>query len=505
MTPTTEAPAQDGVQLTRAHRILIAVVVIGAVIIAAIGFAGSFTAVRDLAEKKGFGDFAPFFPIGIDAGIVVLLGLDMLLAWIRMPFPLLRQTAWLLTAATIAFNGAAAWPDPLGTGMHAVIPILFIVAVEAARHALGRIADITADRHVEPVPLRRWLIDPFGSFIIWRRMGMYGLRSYQDVIDRKRELKVYVTGLKKKCGGGWRWKNNATADELLPLELAPYGVGVQEALAIPARRKEEERKRKQDQKLADQQHANALAEEQARHDEEEADRRRREEERHRNKQLADAEHAEQLAAITRRQQQADGQIQADAWRREQERKQCEVATAERIANAAKERADALKTEREEASQLRILEAQRRAQAATAPPQRPAQSAPGTATATATALTHQPAESATGVATGATQSAPADRHQSATKTATKAPRKQTPKRSEPPTRSAIKDAVEALYATLQKRPTDSEIADELKRIGSPYDSLPFARKIRSEVETSKPHLAELGSDNVRALNQQTKTG
>ncbi|MFE9393309.1 DUF2637 domain-containing protein, partial [Streptomyces sp. NPDC006784] len=49
----------QGVQLTRIHRILIAVVVAGAVVIAAIGFAGSYAAVRDLAERKGFGAFAP--------------------------------------------------------------------------------------------------------------------------------------------------------------------------------------------------------------------------------------------------------------------------------------------------------------------------------------------------------------------------------------------------------------------------------------------------------------
>ncbi|MGW4939687.1 DUF2637 domain-containing protein, partial [Streptomyces sp. NPDC004166] len=121
---------------------LIAVVVSGAVIIAGIGFAGSYQAVRELAIRKGFGNFAYVFPIGIDAGICVLLALDLLLTWIRIPFPLLRQTAWLLTAATIAFNGAAAWPNPLGVGMHAVIPVLFVVAVEAARHAIGRIADI---------------------------------------------------------------------------------------------------------------------------------------------------------------------------------------------------------------------------------------------------------------------------------------------------------------------------------------------------------------------------
>ncbi|MFG2894955.1 DUF2637 domain-containing protein, partial [Streptomyces sp. NPDC048248] len=45
-------------ELGRAHRILIGVVVAGAALIAAIGFAGSYAAVRELAEKKGFGGFS---------------------------------------------------------------------------------------------------------------------------------------------------------------------------------------------------------------------------------------------------------------------------------------------------------------------------------------------------------------------------------------------------------------------------------------------------------------
>ncbi|MFE1776616.1 DUF2637 domain-containing protein, partial [Streptomyces sp. NPDC059008] len=56
----------EPLKLTRTHRILIAVVITGAVVIAGIGFAGSYAAVRELALKKGFGDFAYFFPIGID-------------------------------------------------------------------------------------------------------------------------------------------------------------------------------------------------------------------------------------------------------------------------------------------------------------------------------------------------------------------------------------------------------------------------------------------------------
>ncbi|KUN73402.1 hypothetical protein AQJ46_09370 [Streptomyces canus] len=208
------------------HRILIGVVVFGAVIIAGIGFAGSYAAVRELAIQKGFGNFSYVFPIGIDAGICVLLALDLLLTWIRIPFPLLRQTAWLLTAATIAFNGAAAWPDPLGVGMHAVIPILFVVSVEAARHAIGRIADITADKHMEGVRLTRWLLSPVPTFLLWRRMKLWELRSYEQVIKLEQDRLVYQARLHSRFGRAWRRK--APVESLMPLRLARYGVPLAE-------------------------------------------------------------------------------------------------------------------------------------------------------------------------------------------------------------------------------------------------------------------------------------
>ncbi|MGC2997267.1 DUF2637 domain-containing protein [Streptomyces sp. G35A] len=225
----TSAPhtgSTDRPSLTRAHRCLIATVVAGAVITAAIGFAGSYAAVRELAVKKGFGAFSYVFPIGIDAGICVLLALDLLLTWARIPFPLLRQTAWLLTSATIAFNGAAAWPDPLGVGMHAVIPILFVVSVEAARHAIGRIADITADKHMESVRLTRWLLSPVPTFLLWRRMKLWELRSYDQVIKLEQERLLYQTRLRSRYGRAWRRK--APVESLMPLRLARYGVPLTE-------------------------------------------------------------------------------------------------------------------------------------------------------------------------------------------------------------------------------------------------------------------------------------
>ncbi|MFE9635055.1 DUF2637 domain-containing protein [Streptomyces sp. NPDC006463] len=221
-------------ELTRTHRILIGVVVAGAVVIAAIGFAGSYSAVRALALQKGFGNFSLVFPIGIDAGICVLLALDLLLTWIRIPFPLLRQTAWLLTIATIAFNGAAAWPDPLGVGMHAVIPILFVVTVEAARHAVGRIADITADRHMEGVRITRWLLSPVPTFKLWRRMKLWELRSYEQAVGMEQDRLIYQARLQARYGRSWRRK--APVEALMPLRLARIGVPLSrtapEALAV---------------------------------------------------------------------------------------------------------------------------------------------------------------------------------------------------------------------------------------------------------------------------------
>lgn len=216
----------SAIRMNRTHRILVGVVVAGAVVIAAIGFAGSYAAVRELALAKGFGWFANVFPIGVDAGIVVLLALDLLLTWLRIPFPLLRQTAWLLTAATIAFNGAAAWPDPLGVGMHGIIPILFVVSVEAARHAIGRVADITADKHMESVRLARWLLAPLPTFRLWRRMKLWELRSYDEVIRLEQERLVYQARLRARYGRAWRRK--APVESLMPLRLARFGVPLTE-------------------------------------------------------------------------------------------------------------------------------------------------------------------------------------------------------------------------------------------------------------------------------------
>ncbi|MFC8873209.1 DUF2637 domain-containing protein [Streptomyces ardesiacus] len=213
--------SSDRARLTPLQRRLVAGVAVGAVAIMLIGFIGSYAAVRTLAEAKDFGAFAVLFPIGVDAGILVLLALDLLLTWLRMPLPLLRHIAWLLTAATIAFNGAAAWGDPVGVGMHAVIPILFVAVVEAARHAIGTAADISAARHMESVRLSRWLLAPVRTFLLWRRMKLWELRSYDDVIRLEQER--LVERLRLRAAYGRRWRRKAPVEVLIAYRMTRYG------------------------------------------------------------------------------------------------------------------------------------------------------------------------------------------------------------------------------------------------------------------------------------------
>ncbi|MFF7901197.1 DUF2637 domain-containing protein [Streptomyces sp. NPDC007920] len=215
------SPNGDRIQLTPLQRRLVIAVVAGAVLIALIGFVGSYAAVRELAKTKGFGDFANAFPIGIDAGILVLLALDLLLTWLRMPLAMLRHTAWALTGATIAFNAATAWPDPIGTGMHAAMPVLFVVVVEAARHATGQAADITAGRHMDSIRTARWLLDPIATFRLWRRMKLWELRSYDEVIGLERQRRVEQARLRARYGR--RWRSKAPVQAVMALRLTRYG------------------------------------------------------------------------------------------------------------------------------------------------------------------------------------------------------------------------------------------------------------------------------------------
>lgn len=225
--------------------VLTAVAIVGGVILAGIGFTGSYNTLKDLAFDRGFGDFSYAFPVGIDAGIVVLYALDLYLIRRDTPWPMVRTVAHLLTVCTIVFNAAAApgpvTADPIGTAMHAAIPVLFIVAVEASRRGFVRASDIAAGRDSQTIPAARWVLSPGPTAALWRRMKLWDKASYQEVVQIEQDRTVYAAMLQRKYGRGWR--RRAQADELLPLKMAKYGLTVDEALALPRKAKEAEQLR----------------------------------------------------------------------------------------------------------------------------------------------------------------------------------------------------------------------------------------------------------------------
>ncbi|MEU0341904.1 DUF2637 domain-containing protein [Streptomyces bobili] len=221
--------ARRRVKWTRGRKAVFGVIGFGSIIIATVGFVGSYEAVRRLAEEKGFGWFAQIFPLGIDIGIAVLLSLDLALTWIDLKWAPLRYIAWVLTAGTVVFNSAASWPDLLGAAMHGVIPLLFIAVVEAVRNAIAKAAAIEDDQHMESIRLARWLLAPVPTFLLWRKMKLWELRSYEQVILLEQERLVYQARLHARFGR--RWRRKAPVEALMPLRLSQYGVPLAETAA----------------------------------------------------------------------------------------------------------------------------------------------------------------------------------------------------------------------------------------------------------------------------------
>ncbi|WP_229898124.1 DUF2637 domain-containing protein, partial [Streptomyces anulatus] len=84
----------------------------------------------------------------------------------------------------------------------------------------------TADKHMEGVRLTRWLLSPVPTFKLWRRMKLWELRSYEQVIKLEQDRLIYQARLQARFGRNWRRK--APIESMMPLRLAKYGVPLAE-------------------------------------------------------------------------------------------------------------------------------------------------------------------------------------------------------------------------------------------------------------------------------------
>ncbi|TDD31487.1 DUF2637 domain-containing protein [Actinomadura sp. KC06] len=197
------------VPLTRAQKVLAGVGGLFFAGLAGLGGYGSFASVRDVAEPW-FGDQAWIVPAGVDLGILALVSVALLLEWLAMPMPALRWMAMAFTGATVWLNVSAAHGDVTGMVMHAAMPVLFVTFIEAVRHAIRRRAGIAAGTVREGIPATRWLLAPFSTFRLWRRMVLWQITSYPQALVAEQRRRHALALLDAHYGR--KWKSKAPAD-----------------------------------------------------------------------------------------------------------------------------------------------------------------------------------------------------------------------------------------------------------------------------------------------------
>jgi hypothetical protein len=195
------------------------VVAVLACLLGALGGVGSFATVRHLATPW-FGSEAWIVPVGIDVGILALLAWDLLAEYVRLPWPVLRWTAWAFVAATTYLNIAAAHGAAAAAVMHAAMPILFVTVVEGVRHLIRQWAGLAAGTRIERIPAARWLLAPRSTTLIARRMVLWHITSYRDGLALEYQ-RLHAVARLQRTYGRWLWRWRAPLEIRLALRLLP--------------------------------------------------------------------------------------------------------------------------------------------------------------------------------------------------------------------------------------------------------------------------------------------
>lgn len=248
-------PQRSARGLTTTQKWVAGAIVAAALALAGIGLYLSFEHVARFAheqlrfESLGKGQL---FAIGVDVGIMVMIAVDLLMAWLQRPINWIRYPVWLLTGATVVLNAASGAPegawrllDYVAAGAHGIVPILFIAVVELGRTAIDRIVRPEREER-DSIPLIRWILAPQATPKLFRRMKLWGIASYPEMVRRDQQLLAYEQWLKRKYLGDI---TQATEDERLPMTMAKFGYTVAQALAMP---EEQERAAQERVQLAEQ-------------------------------------------------------------------------------------------------------------------------------------------------------------------------------------------------------------------------------------------------------------
>ncbi len=286
------------------------VAIVAGLAAAGVGFALSYGTLVQAAGDWGFGSWERrVFPLGVDGLIIALYSLHLVLVWRRMAKPALLVAAHGITAVTVALNVIAAanglpgspgvWEalgrDPGRLLGHAAMPAAYVLLVEAARHLISRTARLEAG-DTGTLTLADWFLRPGVTWWVFRTAKTYPM-TYAEARKMRRDIEIHrvwvryreeIEAARAEAGPDFDERDVITVLDRLPDLLAPYGVSVDEALALPDRMRSDDQERRAARERADQERAHKA----------EAERRRR-------------EHADRIAALTAQKEALQAQAEVD--------------------------------------------------------------------------------------------------------------------------------------------------------------------------------------------------
>ncbi|MFK0159107.1 DUF2637 domain-containing protein [Streptomyces sp. NPDC090493] len=224
--PSTDS---DVPPLSKWERRGIKLTALGGAGVGGLGFYASFDSVSAKAMEWGF-DEPWVLPTAIDSAIPVFTGAYLFLIRMDMRLWWARLVPWALSLITCALNVAAG--DSLWSKVaHGAMSLLWVAVSEVAAHTYAvRIGAATGRRRrMDKVRWSRWFLSPLPTFLLWRRMKLWELTSYDKVLELEQERLIYQAKLRARFGRAWRRK--APVESLMPLRLARTGVPLQQTAA----------------------------------------------------------------------------------------------------------------------------------------------------------------------------------------------------------------------------------------------------------------------------------
>jgi hypothetical protein len=126
--------------------------------------------------------------------------------------------------------GMAGWlaqvAHPVAVGLHAAAPLMLLVMVEAGRAVLLRRISLAAGTVREGIPRGRWVLSPWRTWLLWRRMVLWRITSYDAALEVEARLRRAHALLLRRYGR--RRRRETPADLVWMLRS---GLFVEEAFA----------------------------------------------------------------------------------------------------------------------------------------------------------------------------------------------------------------------------------------------------------------------------------